>query len=154
VEAVIQGEPLKRLVCSCSTVSCVKVDVSLFSQYEIMNTWYVASRVMPLYRARKMNDSGWFHPSLPSLDPFSIVYTGQPASMFAFDWAQKVMELSFGTKPQVEHSKCRDCVIILAQPELNGDVCLQLMGRGSRSGPQTSLCASRKQYSQGHLQLW
>jgi hypothetical protein len=73
-------------------------------QYEIMNTWYVASRVMPLYRARKMNDSGWFHPPLPSLDDESIVYTGQPSSMFAFDWAQKVIELSLGnSKPQLEH---------------------------------------------------
>lgn len=73
------------------------------SQHTLTNVWYLASRVLPLYTALRMNATGEL--SLPPLERDDIIFARSAGTAFADDWSQTILELASRGHPRFEFRK-------------------------------------------------
>jgi hypothetical protein len=65
----------------------------------LSNIWYFGTRVLPLFKARQMNNTGLFATSLPSMDESDILFVTLPDGESRYrnsSWHQTVLQVSTG----------------------------------------------------------
>ena len=67
----------------------------------LSNLWFWASRVTPMYRARRMNATRIMNPVLPPLDSGDLIYVPMKEEDFSGEWMQAVLRLASGGKASV-----------------------------------------------------
>jgi hypothetical protein len=68
----------------------------------LANLWYYGSRILPMYRARLMNNTRILNPTLPAFSSDDIVYIPSVEDQFKGQWFDTVMDVSSGGKGRLE----------------------------------------------------
>ena len=66
----------------------------------LSNIWFFSTRVLPLFKARRMNESGLIDTPLPPMGSDDILYFSLPDARrrYSHDWHQAVLNVATGGK--------------------------------------------------------
>ena len=72
----------------------------------LANIWFYATRMVPVYKARVMNEEGWFHPPLPSLGPGDMFFYPKEGGRRKYrrEWHQNMQTVVTGGEASVVYA--------------------------------------------------
>ena len=97
VKPSVLEAPDRKVTWTTSTVWRLPIHLQL------SNIWFWGSRVMPVYRALRMNNTRVLNPPLPPFGEGDLVYVPMPSHDFKGAWFDATLAIATGGKPRVEY---------------------------------------------------